>query len=57
MTPLHPPDSPTIWRIQSSTTSSSSVTAGLDCHDSPSTPSPVLTRSPSTPAGSALAGK
>ena len=43
MTPLHASDRPSIWRIQSVTTSSSSVSAGLDCQASPSTPSPVLT--------------
>ena len=39
---------PTIWRSQSVATSSSSVSAGLDCHASPSTPRPVLRKSPST---------
>ena len=42
MTPLHAGDRPTICRIQSVTTSSTSVRAGLDCQDSPSTPRPVL---------------
>ena len=42
MTPLHASDRPTICRIQSVATSSTSVRAGLDCHDSPSTPRPVL---------------
>ncbi len=37
MTPLHASESPSIWRIQSVTTSSSSVSAGLDCHERPST--------------------
>ena len=44
-------------RTQSVVTSSTSVSAGDDCQERPSTPRPVLTRSPSTPAGSALAGK
>ena len=57
ITPLQAEDSPSICRSQSVTTSSTSVTAGLDCHESPITPSPVLTRSPRIPAGSALAGK
>ena len=57
ITPLQPADSPTIWRSQSVATSSISVTAGLDCQDRPSTPRPVLTRSPRMPAFSALAGK
>ena len=43
ITPLHASDRPTICRIQSVTTSSSSVSAGLDCQDRPSTPRPVLT--------------
>ena len=42
MTPLHADDKPSICRSQSVTTSSISVTAGLDCHESPITPSPVL---------------
>ena len=42
MTPLHPSESPTIWRTQSVTTSSSSLSAGEDCQERPSTPSPVL---------------
>jgi hypothetical protein len=42
ITPLHSDDSPIIWRTHPTTTSSSSVSAGLDCHDRPSTPSPVL---------------
>jgi len=42
MTPLHAGDRPTICRIQSVTTSSTSVSAGLDCHERPSTPRPVL---------------
>ena len=57
MTPLHADDKPSICRSQSVTTSSISVTAGLDCHESPITPSPVLTMSARMPAGSALAGK
>ena len=43
MTPLHASDRPTICRIQSVVTSSTSVSAGLDCHDRPRTPRPVLT--------------
>ena len=57
MTPLKAGESPSIWRSQSVTTSSISVTAGLDCHESPITPSPVETRSARIPACSALAGK
>ena len=57
MTPLHASDSPTICRIQSHTTSSSSVSAGLDCQRGRATPSPVLRRSPSTPASSAVRGE
>ena len=57
ITPLQAGESPSICRSQSVTTSSISVTAGLDCHESPITPSPVLTRSARMPAGSALAGK
>ncbi len=57
ITPRQAGDSPTIWRTQSVATSSISVTAGEDCQDRPSTPSPVLARSPRMPAGSALAGK
>ncbi len=41
ITPLHAGDKPSICRSQSVTTSSISVTAGLDCHESPITPSPV----------------
>jgi hypothetical protein len=43
MTPFHASDKPTIWRSQSTVTSSSSVSAGLDCQARPSTPRPVLT--------------
>ena len=43
MTPAQLPERPSIWRIQSVTTSSTSVSAGLDCHASPMTPRPVLT--------------
>ena len=57
MTPLKAGESPSICLSQSVTTSSTSVTAGLDCHESPITPSPVETRSPRIPACSALAGK
>ena len=57
ITPLQAGESPTIWRSQSVTTSSISVTAGLDCHESPITPSPVETMSARIPAGRALAGK
>ena len=42
MTPLHASERPTISRIQPTTTSSTSVSAGLDCQARPSTPSPVL---------------
>ena len=42
MTPLQVSERPTIWRTQSVTTSSSSVSAGLLCQESPSTPRPVL---------------
>ena len=42
ITPLHASESPSIWRSQSVATSSTSVSAGLDCHARPSTPSPVL---------------
>ncbi len=48
---------PVIWRIQSVTTSSTSVSAGLDCQESPSTPRPVLAKSPSTLASSPFEGK
>ena len=37
------PERPVMRRIQSVTTSSSSVSAGLDCQESPSTPKPVDT--------------
>ena len=57
MTPLQASDRPIICRIQSQTTSSSSVSAGLDCHESPSTPSPVLRKSPSTLARAPLRGE
>ena len=48
ITPLQALESPSIWRSQSVVTSSTSVSAGLDCHARPSVPSPVLARSPST---------
>ena len=41
--PLKAGDRPSICRSQSTTASSTSVTAGLDCHDRPITPRPVLT--------------
>ena len=50
ITPLQAGESPSICRSQSVTTSSISVTAGLDCHESPITPSPVLTMSARIPA-------
>ena len=43
ITPSQAGDSPTIWRSQPVATSSSSVSAGLDCQARPSTPRPVLT--------------
>src|SRR5438045_8073339 len=57
MTPLHASLRPTICRIQSQTTSSSSLSAGLDCQESPRTPSPVLRKSPSTELNAPLDGK
>ncbi len=42
ITPLQASDRLTICRTQSTTTSSSSVKAGLACQDRPSAPSPVL---------------
>jgi hypothetical protein len=57
MTPTHADERSTIWRTQSVTTSSTSLSTGEDCQDRPTVPSPVLTRSPSTPANIALAGK
>jgi hypothetical protein len=57
MTPRKVSGRPNIWRVQSQTTSSSSVSAGLDCQESPSTPRPLLRKSPSTEAGEVLDGK
>ena len=42
ITPCHWLDSPSIWRNQSSTCSSSSVSAGLEAQLSPSCASPLL---------------
>src|SRR6186713_165798 len=57
MTPLQADDRPSNWRNQSVATSSTSVSAGLDCHARPSTPSPVLAKSPRTLESSPLHGK
>ena len=57
ITPLQAGESPSICRSQSVTTSSISVTAGLDCHESPITPSPVLTMSARIPAGKRVGGE
>ena len=56
-TPLQAADRPSIWRIQSTVTSSISVNAGLDCQASPITPSPELSKSPSTLAKVPFDGK
>ena len=45
------------WASQSISTVSSSVQAGLVAHSMPCTPSPELTRSPSTLGPDVLAGK
>ena len=56
MTPFHDPGSAVSSRSQSTTTSSTSVSAGADCHVIPSAPSPDEARSPSTEARDALEG-
>ena len=55
--PCQASDNPTNCRIQSHTTSSTSVRAGLDCQLIPSAPSPVDMRSPSVDDSDTLAGK
>ena len=57
MTPVNVSGSPTIWRSQSITTSSTSVAAGLVSQLMPCTPSPDPTRSASTDERSLLLGK
>jgi hypothetical protein len=57
ITPLHASDSPSISRIQSVTTSSSSVSAGLDCHARPSTAEAGADVVPEDAGQRAVAGK
>ena len=57
MTPTHAGERSTILRTQSVTTSSTSLSAGEDCQDRPTVPSPVLTRSPRTPANMRVGGE
>ena len=57
MTPRKLSGRPNNCRVQSQTVSSSSVSAGLDCQESPSTPRPLLRKSPRTDAGEAFEGK
>ena len=56
MTPFQVAGSPVSSRSHPTTTSSTSVSAGADCHVIPSAPSPPAARSPSTEARDALAG-
>ena len=57
ITPLQAGDKPSIRRSQSVTTSSISVTAGLDCHESPITPSPVEDDVGENSCGQGVGGK
>src|SRR5262245_27466710 len=57
MTSLHAGERLIIWRTQPTTTSSSSVNAGLDCYERPSTPRSVLMKSPSIDESSLFDGK
>ena len=57
ITPLQAGERPTICRSQSVTTSSTSVTAGLDCHESPITPKPVLTKIGENPRRQGVGGE
>ena len=56
MAPFQPSGMPHSSRIHSTTTSSTSVRAGADCHERPSAPSPAVATSPSTAPRSELAG-
>ena len=57
ITPLQAGESPSICRSQSVTTSSISVTAGLDCQESPITPRPVLTMIGKNARGQGVGGE
>ena len=56
MTPFHDPGSPVSSRSHSTTTSSTSVSAGADCHVMPSVPRLEVARSPSAELRVALDG-